>query len=87
MVTQPLQLDRRLGNRGTDRGLPLDLRLEDLAGRPRCKLAVVVGLEDRVCPLDEGECLGIEQHVLLFETECVRRRRTEAVLGDARVAG
>ena len=87
MVALPPQLGCRLGDRQADRGLPLDLGLEDLAGRARRELVVVVGLEDRVCPLGEGKRLGIEKHVLLLEAERVWLRRTEVVFCDVRAAG
>ena len=65
---KPPKLGCCLADRRADRGLPLDLGLEDLARSACRELALVVGVKDRVRPLHEVECLGVEQHVLLLDT-------------------
>ena len=83
MLAEPQEFTGRLVKRRTDRSPSLDLGLEDLTCRAHREFALAVGVEDRVCALNQIERRGIQQHELLLDAQRVGLRGAETVLRDA----
>ena len=83
VAAQRAQLRCDVRGRVADRRCDLEHGLHQLGVDPRLELVARHGGEHRVDVLDEVECLAVEQHVLLLDTERVRVAASEGVVEHA----